>query len=287
MITTIGKSGLDPGSGFRFAVGSARGLKSTVYRIWTAKNASDVYITALPTSGTLKVSLHESGEWQHSFLSQVAMNYVSTNAERHIEKWPPPKPLGGGWIRGYYITIPRTELRYGNEDVTGVRWAEDPGYGYWVNIEVVLADAGVDTVLTWESGILLGSLRLRNGGGATVFARRYKPDAEAARRLGAYRDLVYRQGTVADLAMMNTPVLSLFGYEPDGTRGVTEVSLGLPPAAVRIICTGEPLTLPGAPMIRWRNRDVTSLLSTLGARGSGGSDETETQTPPLVDTQPC
>lgn len=257
MITTVDESGLDPGSGFRFAVGSAQGLKSTVYRIWTAKNHSDVYITALPTSGTLKVSLHESGEWQHSFLSQVAMKYVSTNAERHIEKWSPPKPFGGGWARGYYITIPRTELRYVNEDVTDIRWAEDPGYGYWVNIEVVLARADVDTVLTWESGILLGTLRLQNGGGVTVVAKRYKPQAEAARRLGAYRDLFYQQGTVVDLTTINVPVLGLFGYEPDGTRGVTEVSLTLPPAEVRVICTGEPLRLPGAPIIRWWNPDVT------------------------------
>jgi hypothetical protein len=110
---------LPPGAGLRFGVGSASGLRSSTYRVWTAKHSADVYITALPMAGTQKVSLHQTGEWQHSFLSEVAMKYVRKNSERHLEKWIRPKPIAEGWTRGYYVIIPRTELRYYGSDGVG------------------------------------------------------------------------------------------------------------------------------------------------------------------------
>jgi hypothetical protein len=258
MTVSIQESSLPPGQGFRFAVGSTDGPKSTVHRIWTAKNSSDIYLAGVPTAGTMKISLHESGHWQHSFLSNVAMEYVSTNVERHVDKWQRPNCFMPGWTRCYCITVPRTELRHIDIDGANVRWAEDPGHGYWVNLEVVLRDPGVTSALTWDEGILLGNLMLKNNGSVTVFARRYKPTPVDASKLARYRDFFLGNEEIrSQFEDMDTPVVGLFGYGEDGVRGVTELSMSEPPSEVRVICTGmdflEPLDINFKPF----KRDVT------------------------------
>lgn len=249
---------LPPGAGFRFGVGSASGLRSSVYRIWTAKRSADVYIAAVPMAGTQKVSLHQTGNWQHSFLSQVAMKYVHRNSERHLEKWVRPKPITDGWTRGYCVTIPRTELRYyGSDGVGDVRWADDPGPGHWVSIEIMLAEANINSTLILDDAILLGSLALSSGGGVTLVARRYKPEPDAAQKLGAYREICLRDRELSDFQKaVQGPVVGLHGHQRDGTRGVTEVAMTLPPPSVRVICTGMPMPTPSRIVSKWRDGDL-------------------------------
>jgi hypothetical protein len=237
------------------AVGSACGVHSSVWRIWTAKNRPDVYIASRSTAGTLKTSLHESGAWQHSLLSQVAMQYVERNAERHLDKWERPLAFGGGWRRGYYIIVPRTELRQTSEDVDEVRFAEDPGPGYWVSIEIVLAEPGTETTLAFEAGMVLGSLRLSDGGGVAIVAIRHRPDPAAAQfvrraREGILEAVARGEESVRSVTSMESPVFSLFGIQSDGTHGVIEVSLTLPPPEVRVICTGSAVA-DGPLAINW------------------------------------
>ena len=57
-----------PGGTIRFNVtdGSRR---SADWRVWTVKQANDVYAAARLTAGEIKISLHESGSWQHGFVS--------------------------------------------------------------------------------------------------------------------------------------------------------------------------------------------------------------------------
>jgi hypothetical protein len=53
----------------RFAVGSPTGLRSSTWRIWSAKHTKNVYLAARSIAGLQKVSLHESQNWSHSFVS--------------------------------------------------------------------------------------------------------------------------------------------------------------------------------------------------------------------------
>jgi len=48
------------GGTIRFAVGSPTGLRSSTWRIWSAKHTKDVYLAARSIAGLQKVSLHES-----------------------------------------------------------------------------------------------------------------------------------------------------------------------------------------------------------------------------------
>lgn len=245
---------VDPGSGFRFAVGSETGAHSTIYRVWSAKNASDLYLTAIPLGKTQKISLHESGNWRHSFLSEVAMGYVQRNADRHIEQWRRPTPTIPGFTRAYSITIPRTELRFTTQDLTDIRWAADPGHGYWVRIEVILMDpSGAGTTVTWDEAQILGRLQLENNHRALVLAQRFRPDKAAAQRIGAYRDLFLAGEMAEEMTRTEFPVVGLHGHQDDGARTLTELAMSTPPREVRVICTGRPQQPPARVEMRWRN----------------------------------
>jgi hypothetical protein len=248
---------LDPGEGFRFAVGSEAGPHSTVHRIWTSKNSSDVYLTSVPVSGHQKVSLHESGEWKHSFLSEVAMKYVERNAERHIEQWTRPDPVVPGWVRAYSITIPRTELRYTTQDLSNVRWVPDPGHGYWVRVEVVLMDeSGAGFEVAWDDAFMLGKLNLNNGGGVVIVGQRFRPEKGVAQKLAAYRDMFIADEAFEMMKDADFPVVALYGQQKDGARTLTELAMSPPPPEVRVICTSRPVHPPAHIDTRWRNPDL-------------------------------
>ncbi|MCE0764769.1 hypothetical protein LWC35_17910 [Pseudonocardia kujensis] len=245
---------VDPGGGFRFAIGSASGPHSTVYRIWSSKNSSDFYLTAVPLGRTQKISLHESGQWSHSFLSEVAMQYVQRNADRHLERWERPNPAIPGFTRVYSITVPRTELRLTTQDLSDVRWSPDPGHGYWVRVEVILMDsAGAGTEAAWDDAYILGKLRLHNGERVVVVSQRFKPAPEMAQRLGAYRDMFLANESVNDMASAEFPVVGLHGHQDDGARTLIELAMSELPSAIRIICTGRPQASPAQMDVRFRN----------------------------------
>lgn len=78
----------------RFAVGGPNRPRSTVWRLWTGKGTSDVYISARTLGGALKVSLHESGTWRYAFTADYGEQRASTGDEdRVIERWKRPPPI--------------------------------------------------------------------------------------------------------------------------------------------------------------------------------------------------
>jgi hypothetical protein len=59
---------IDPGGTLRFAVTAEDGRRSADWRVWTARNSDDIYVAARQVVGDFKVSLHQSGSWQHGFI---------------------------------------------------------------------------------------------------------------------------------------------------------------------------------------------------------------------------
>jgi hypothetical protein len=115
---------------FRVAVGSPSGERSTVWKFQITRN--DIYIFSRMMGSDTKVSLHESGECRWSATgSWVLKKPGRRNADRLLEKWQAPRPLGTAAAQIFQIGIPASELRISNlaEDLDSVHWLPAPPAG--------------------------------------------------------------------------------------------------------------------------------------------------------------
>ncbi|WP_040491615.1 hypothetical protein [Ilumatobacter nonamiensis] len=107
---------LAAGKACKFAVVDPRsGDRSSIWRIWTGKNADDVYLLELNTGKDWKVSLHnepgrETGEpaWRIAMTGEGAEGLGRERAV--VDHWIPEAPEDG-WIEGVGILIPFAYLR--------------------------------------------------------------------------------------------------------------------------------------------------------------------------------
>jgi hypothetical protein len=82
----------------RFGVGDAsRKLSATTWSCWTnGTGKKDVYVACRAMAGTLKVSLHETGQWHLAFHSENFPSLFADGAApatRFIDRWQRPRPL--------------------------------------------------------------------------------------------------------------------------------------------------------------------------------------------------
>ena len=239
------------GGTIRFAVGSPTGLRSSTWRIWSAKHTKDVYLAARSIAGLQKVSLHESQSWSHSFVSdERAKPFVRPGSSRHVDIWPAPASFGEGWRRGYCIIVPSTDLRPWPQVEPGdIAFAPLPGTGYWVYIEVVFVAAGTTTRLVFDEMHLIGSMSPVDGSEVKVVARRVQPTLDEAGKLA-----LAREQALAQVASMRNPRLLLrpdanlrlgvFGSQSDGTRFWADLAVVPPPPGAATICTGHSVKVP-------------------------------------------
>lgn len=245
MTNDVGAIGpmLSAGSAIRVAVAGPQPLRSSVWRIWGSPNKDDVYIAPRAAASQFKVSLHESGEWQQSLTSEATMRYVERNQLRHLENWKRPDPEGGVFTRGYFILIPRTELRDHDEGTDDVRFAPDAGPNKWVSIEIYLVSLSGQVELGSGSGIELGRIALPSGGFVWIVAKATPPVRDIATAMRKQREAILNTinegdpyvGRIAN-EEPGYPTIALPITRIDGTHGTVEMAFSEPPQDVRIIC---------------------------------------------------
>jgi hypothetical protein len=97
----------------RFAVGDPDGPQSPVWRLWTSRNTSDVFLAARTIADQAKVTFHESGRWRKAFTEKYAGGpnpYVKPGEDRATAKWWRPPEVAPGITRGFFIMVPTSEL---------------------------------------------------------------------------------------------------------------------------------------------------------------------------------
>jgi hypothetical protein len=82
----------------RFCVVSDDGRSSDIWKCWTnsGKGKRDVYLTSRPLGNTLKLSLHESGQWHVGYLSNKRDKLFEAGKApetRFLGKWLRPESL--------------------------------------------------------------------------------------------------------------------------------------------------------------------------------------------------
>jgi len=125
-----------PGKSCRLQLTDGANRFSTVWGVFSAKRAADMYIAPRMLGGAVKVSLHQSGSWQAG-LTNASPAHLWSNGSRHWDLWKRGSELAPGTVRAWYLLIPDEELRTGPGD--GKAHQVPPvGYGHAVSIEFLM-----------------------------------------------------------------------------------------------------------------------------------------------------
>jgi hypothetical protein len=101
---------LPAGGTLRFALGTATGARSNVWRVFGDKNTDDVYVAARDVIRTAKLSLHQSGKWRRALTEQAAPQYLPADVDRALNRWEVPEPFADGWLHAVTVTIPTSSI---------------------------------------------------------------------------------------------------------------------------------------------------------------------------------
>lgn len=171
---------------FRFCVGTPA-ARSSVWRVFAGRNASDVYIAIRSSAGLHKISLHESGDFRYQLIGMVQEDMdrddfaivslvdegeESAKTGRILHRWVRPDPNPEGWTECFRLVIPADDLMRGPagpKDIGGVEWIPTPDPGRAVAVRGFLVDPGQGEAdfseLVREEGIFsyLGGFKLPSG----------------------------------------------------------------------------------------------------------------------------
>lgn len=160
----------------RFGVGTPDKPYVPVWRIWAQR--SDVYLSARDIAGTLKISLHESGEWVTQFTTQSSIKI--DGASRRVMKWQRPAPFADGWVQGPSVVVPAVEwagelnLRQKGKNLDKVEWFATPIADEQLSFIVLFSskrDAHVASVSIDGDMYITEPLKLENGESVWLLAR--------------------------------------------------------------------------------------------------------------------
>jgi hypothetical protein len=160
----------------RFGVGTADEPYVPVWRIWAQR--SDAYLSARDIAGTLKISLHESGEWVTQFTTQSGIRI--DGASRRVVSWQRPPPFADGWVQGPSVVVPAVEwagelnLQQKGKNLDKVEWFAAPKAGEKLCFIVLFASKrGADIAGVSIDGDMHTTepLQLENGGSVWLQVR--------------------------------------------------------------------------------------------------------------------
>jgi hypothetical protein len=137
-----------PDHEYFFAVGSPQTVTSTVWKIWAWPGKTDVYVTEKGLTNSLKVSLHQSGDYR------VAFSRRFVQQEKAAGKWKRKKRETDEWTATFIqpgiqlpfrMLIPASELRLVGQGWTSqkpIDWLPTPPDACGEEFGLFLAGAG-------------------------------------------------------------------------------------------------------------------------------------------------
>lgn len=208
-----------PGGTVRVSVGEP-GRRSGIWRIWANKPTSDIYIAETSLAGTMKISLHQSGDWRHQWVTQELAEQWTQAPNRLIDQWPRPEEWGGGWTRALVIWIACDAL--GDSPGDGAHKkveflpAHQPERVYAIHVVVARPNRGFVTL----KGVLpMTGFVLASGEVALVLVSTTELTADQRewreRQRAAMRAVPRPAGS--------TPRAMLYGHSDDGVRTIWDI----------------------------------------------------------------
>lgn len=183
-----------------FAVGCQDGPRSSEWIV--VASGGDVYITGAGLGSTLKVSLHESGQWQSAFVREFfekKPDWLEAQA-RAMSRWIRPPPLGAHVTLAFRLLVPVSELDSWEDPrvSTDVRWVAPPDEGL-VEFQVWVREGPKAFADEWPGKTgrgtqLLGELPLGAADGVVVTYLFEPPSRHIQRQLHVMAHIVSRLG---------------------------------------------------------------------------------------------
>lgn len=211
---------MPPGGVIRFNVAeSGRTRRSAVWLAVTAKSTDDVYVATKLAGRFIKVSLHESGSWQHGFISDdKAQGFRSPGQPRHFTTWQRPEEIIPGWTRAVRIIIPDAALQARPSPGTAKKPVADllaiPG-GDTSIVEIWLESAVNLTPPPLRGSQLAGRLRQPGGGTVWVVGQRMTLPWDPYQRFSQMLTAAHSEATRLNPNWAGDPPLSICLHNPD------------------------------------------------------------------------
>jgi hypothetical protein len=158
----------------RFALGSPTGLRSPSFRVWTAKNYPDFYISARAVASVFKATIHaprpELGLRQEghagttaNFLQKALLSGHATSTNRFAATWPGKEIAPDVWLQ-LQVAVPAYGLRQYDAGFAAinkpVKWIAAPAKHQMLVVSVYTVKAHA----AWRSTeTVLGSANLCDG----------------------------------------------------------------------------------------------------------------------------
>jgi hypothetical protein len=172
----------------RFAVGDARGLRSSVWRIWKGRKKDDIYIAPRPVVSILKGSLHESGLCYFSITTEHHARMTSTGTARErraLTRWKRVPTPASGLVRAVSILFAAEYLQRNFTPVVeqNTTLIDVPKSGETITVDLVFGRMPGGELLLRANQRNLGQVTLSSGEEFLIIAGLVKDfDAEGFRR---------------------------------------------------------------------------------------------------------
>lgn len=210
---------LPPNSAVRFNVTTDGSCRSVEWRVWTVKNADDVYVAARILGGEIKVSLHQTGSWSHGFTADgKAKDSLLPGQSRHFAIWQRPDEIAPGWTRAVQIIVPDAALQARPSPGTTKKPVADLRAAHGGNTtvaEVWLESAANLTPPPLAGSQLAGRLSQPGGGTTWIVGRRTTLPWDPYQRFSQEVTDARSRATKLDPNWAGNPPLSICLHDPD------------------------------------------------------------------------
>jgi hypothetical protein len=203
------------GGELRFAVGRPDGPQSNIWRVWSNKGKSDVYLGPRPVLRTGKVSLHQSGDYRHATIG---------DDRTLLDRWTPSPEIADGWHRGYTVSVYPAALAPSAQPLPKgkVFWCEPPGLTQAVRFDIYRGAPGTSLTILGGDVAYVGEFKLVDGGCVGIIATLI--ETTSAERDWYERTRSQFAARVHDRTAIDIRGVA-YGYDADGTRVGTDLAI--------------------------------------------------------------
>ncbi len=218
----------------RFGITDGAGHRAATWKLWTetGRKKSEVYLASRSLGGTLKASLHESGNWHIAYNQDVferdVKGAIPKQKDRFITKWPRHKDIAPGFTLAFRIATPWSAITnlIEKSKTKNVTWLPNAPKPKATEIDIIFTQPKV-LVSDWPGSCsmgtsLIGSMPLENG--ETVWAIYWIIDMPDLSKLSKGIGRFFQGKSHDDLRKDGLRAL-IFGTEPDGSRVIYDCAV--------------------------------------------------------------